>query len=191
MPDATIIMAGGTGTRLWPASTESTPKQFLRIGGSLSLIQQALIRAAAAAPDGPVVIVTHADHVDAIARHVAELPVKARQDAGTDAQTIPGRVVYLGEPVGRNTAPAIALGMHYVRTTLGDEATALVLTADHVIRPIDRFVHDVETAAALARDRRLVCFGVTPDRPETGYGYVKAGRALGDGREVERFAEKN
>ena len=190
MADATIIMAGGSGTRLWPASTSTTPKQLLRIGGSVSLIQQALIRAMAATPEGPIVIVTHVDQVASIQDHVEELSTRQRSDHGVDTAELSGRTVFLPEPVGRNTAPAIALGVSYIRSVLDDSARVLVLTADHVIRPVDQFARDAESAATLAAAGYLVCFGIAPDRPETGYGYIKAGPALGSGRRVEGFTEK-
>ena len=100
MADATIILAGGTGTRLWPASLRESPKQLFRVGGGHSLIQRAILLALAATPTGPIVIVTNRDHVGAIEEHVAEL------DERTSG--LAERIVYLPEPMGRNTAPAIA-----------------------------------------------------------------------------------
>jgi mannose-1-phosphate guanylyltransferase len=158
----------------------------MRIGGKHSLIQQSILRAAAATPDGPIVIVTHADHVEPIATHVAQLASSGEAGTG-DLAT---RIVYLSEPVGRNTAPAIAYGMHYLRSHLGDTAIALVLTADHVIEPVDVFAKDASKASELAGQGRLVCFGIEPRGPETGFGYIHVGRDLGPGREVRGFTEK-
>ena len=172
MADATIIMAGGSGTRLWPASIGKSPKQLLRIGGGESLIALAVIRAAAATPSGPIVIVTHRDHVAGIAANVGAL----------SSLTLPGiaeRIVYLPEPVGRNTAPAIALGVGFLLSECGADASVLVLTADHVIEPVDAFVADADVACSVARDGYLVCFGIPPERPETGYGYIHAGDPVG------------
>ncbi|MFW5688141.1 MAG: mannose-1-phosphate guanylyltransferase [Spirochaetota bacterium] len=182
MADATIIMAGGSGTRLWPASTPARPKQLLRLGGGSSLIQQAILRAAAATPEGPLVIVTHRDHVAPIAEHVAEL--------SQTHTSLPRRIVYLPEPVGRNTAPAIALGVAFLRRELPPEATALVLTADHVIRPVERFVADAGLASQLAGEGYLVTFGISPTRPETGFGYIESGATLAGGLTVKAFREK-
>ncbi|MFP4378019.1 MAG: mannose-1-phosphate guanylyltransferase, partial [Spirochaetales bacterium] len=182
MPEATIIMAGGSGTRLWPASLRSHPKQLLRIGSAYSLIQQAILRAAAAS-DGPIVIVTNRDHVEPIAHHAAEL----------SERTLGGlqkRLVYLPEPLGKNTAPAIALGMVYLESVLSGTSSVLVLTADHLIEPVDAFVSDARRASMLAAAGHLVCFGIPPHRPETGYGYIEAGTPLDGGRVISAFKEK-
>jgi mannose-1-phosphate guanylyltransferase len=211
MADATIIMAGGSGTRLWPASLPTHPKQLMRIGAAgpdgrpLSLIQQAFLRALAATPDGPVVVVTHRDHVEPIAEHARELATGAGgsggQGAARGAVGAPGggpapaadllsRLVYLPEPVGRNTAPAIALGVRWLEQELPPGASVLVLTADHVIEPVERFAADAALAVELAGDGYLVTFGIVPTRPETGYGYVQAGAARGSGLVVDAFREK-
>jgi mannose-1-phosphate guanylyltransferase/mannose-6-phosphate isomerase len=182
MADATIILAGGAGTRLWPASISGNPKQLLRIGGGPSLIQRAITLALAATATGPLVIVTNRDHVRGIQEHVAELEI--------DSPGVSRRIVFLPEPVGRNTAPAVALGIVYLRSILNPDATALVLTADHVIGPPDRFVSDANAACELAASGNLVCFGITPDRPETGYGYIRAGARRERGFRVESFTEK-
>lgn len=191
MAEATIIMAGGSGTRLWPASLPRYPKQLLRIGAAdaagrrHSLVQQAILRGLAATPDGPVVIVTHRDHVAPIAEHVTELQSRPEH------ANLEDRVVFLPEPVARNTAPAIALGVRYLRTFLADDATALVLTADHVISPVSEFVANAAYVNELARAGHLVTFGIPPLRPETGYGYVQAGEPIGElGMVVDGFTEK-
>jgi mannose-1-phosphate guanylyltransferase/mannose-6-phosphate isomerase len=105
------------------------------------------------------------------------------------------RITVLGEPVGRNTAPAIAYGMAYLRDGArergsGDERTVLVLPADHVITPQSRFKDAVTRADTLSREGYLVTFGVTPGRPETGYGYIEAGEPRGPGFAVSAFTEK-
>jgi mannose-1-phosphate guanylyltransferase/mannose-6-phosphate isomerase len=183
MAEAIIIMAGGVGSRLWPASLASQPKQLLRIGGGQSLVQQALVRSAAACPDGPIVIVTHEQHVQPMKPHIDEL-------SRTTLAGLGERVSFVAEPVGRNTAPAIALGVTHLAETLPAEATVLVLTADHVIEPVSAFVRDAARAATLAATGHLVCFGIVPDRPETGYGYIQAGEPLNGGSTVRAFKEK-
>jgi len=182
MADATIILAGGVGTRLWPASLRENPKQLLRVGGGPSLIQRAILLGLAATPTGPIVIVTNRDHVAAIEEHTAEL------DSATLG--VAERMVYLPEPMGRNTAPAIALGIVYLKSILSSDAQVLVLTADHVIGPPDQFASDAAKACELAASGDLVCFGITPDRPETGYGYIRADAPRGRGFQVEAFTEK-
>jgi len=182
MADATLILAGGSGTRLWPASTDDSPKQLMRIGDGGSLVQRAVRLAMAATETGPIVIVTNKAHVAGIARHIAELE--------SAIGGVSGRIVYLPEPVARNTAPAVTLGVAYLGSVLPPHATTLVLTADHVIGPRERFASDAAAACSIAVDGSLVCFGIVPDRPETGYGYVRTGPALGGGFRVEAFTEK-
>ena len=145
-------------------------------------MQQAVLRALAATPEGPIVVVTHRDHVEPIAEHVREL-----------ARVTPdllSRVVYLPEPVGRNTAPAIALGVRWIAQELPPDASVLVLTADHVIEPVDRFAADAGLAVQLAGEGYLVTFGIAPTGPETGYGYIQAGAGLAAGLVVDAFREK-
>ena len=178
MVDHVVILAGGAGTRLWPASVQSHPKQFLDLGDGRSLLRMTAERALAVCPTGKIVVVTHRDHAELAAEHLSALP-EAR-----------GRVAILPEPVGRNTAPAIAFAEAWLRACGGAEATAMVMPADHLIEPMDTFRRDVGTAAALARDGHLVTFGIVPDRPETGYGYIEAGEPVGDGRRVAAFKEK-
>lgn len=182
MADATIILAGGVGSRLWPASLRHSPKQLLRVGGGPSLIQRAINLAFAATPDGPVVIVTNQDHVEAINDHVGELDTVSPGSAR--------RITFLPEPVGRNTGPAVALGVTFISSRLGADASVLVLTADHIIEPANRFTSDADAACRLACDGNLVCFGILPDGPETGYGYIRAGEPLAGGYRVARFTEK-
>jgi len=192
-------MAGGSGTRLWPASVADAPKQLLRIGGRHSLFQQSVLRAAAATADGPIAVVTNHAHVPGLAAHLSELTA--------DHPDLSARVTIIPEPTGRNTAPAIAVGMACLQGRLATAgraaagAAVLVLSADHVIAPIERFVSDATVAAAAAAasvggsgDGRLVCFGIRPTHPETGFGYIKRGAALlaGDGEcyAVDQFKEK-
>ena len=171
-----IIMAGGSGTRLWPASRRSTPKQFLDLGQGRSLFQATLERSMALAPEGMILVVTHQSQVQAI----------IEQAAAAD----PGRLVVLPEPIARNTAPAVAYACAFLAAAGEAEASVIVLASDHDIRPVERFRQDVAAAAELAAAERLVVFGIPPTRPETGYGYVESGTREGSGFLVQSFHEK-
>jgi mannose-1-phosphate guanylyltransferase/mannose-6-phosphate isomerase len=170
-----VIMAGGRGTRFWPASREASPKQFLTVDGGDSLLRRTGRRLAPLAEDGRVWIVTNAAHVALAAEHLPE--------------TSPDRIV--GEPVGRNTAPCAALAAALVARE-DPEGVVLLAPADHWIGDEEAFRRAARLAADTAHARRaLVTFGVVPTSPETGYGYIEAGEEVAPGvREVVRFTEK-
>jgi mannose-1-phosphate guanylyltransferase/mannose-6-phosphate isomerase len=183
-----VIMAGGAGTRLWPASRQAFPKQFLDLGSGTSLFVDTLRRAAALKFSGCLLVVTHADQVGII-----------REQAETYNRrfgAFPAPIVVLAEPEARNTGPALAYAAAYLRGMGPGGGSFLVQTADHSIEPEASFAADVKTASRLAAAGYLVTFGITPTRAETGYGYIEAGPALagdlsgGRGREVARFREK-
>ena len=188
MFDDCIIMAGGSGTRLWPASTSSRPKQFLTLpSGKVSLSQgasrqkvkekksftffsAALERALAVTDsgDGHIIIVAGKNHINPIIEECAGLSSSERK-----------RLVLIPEPLARNTAPAIACALIYIDwITSGRERNILVLTSDHIIEPFDTFMADANVAAAMAQADKLVVFGIPPERPETGYGYIEAAKSL-------------
>ncbi len=175
-----IIMAGGSGTRLWPASNSRCPKQFLTIPGGGTFFQAALERAfAVTEPEGTVIIVTGTSHVSHVVKACAKLPEDQRS-----------RVVVIPEPMGKNTAPAIACAAAYivkasptpesgaVQGKMHQKRKALVLTSDHIIGPLSAFTSDALAAAVLAESDALVVFGIPPQRPETGFGYIEAGSPL-------------
>lgn len=170
-----VILSGGSGTRLWPLSRRLRPKQFLDVHGTSSMFSQTLERLEGAGFAAPVVICNN-DH-----RFLVAEELRRHGAAG-------GEIIL--EPVARSTAPAIAAAA--VRCLEHDEnATMLVLSSDHVITDLDAFHACVDTAARLAAEGYLLTFGVTPDRPETSYGYIKQGEACGDaGWRVARFVEK-
>ena len=179
---ATLILAGGSGTRLWPASRAATPKQYLSFGGPHSYLQQALLRARAVTSD-LIVVVTAEEQVAAVAAQSAAL--------GAAAGSVPPYIV--GEPEARNTAPAIALGARIVAqlsASAPSDVALLVLSSDHAIEPLAAFAEDVRAARRLARQGWLTTFGIPPTRPETGYGYLELGAALEDGYQLASFREK-
>jgi len=168
-----VILSGGSGTRLWPLSRESYPKQFLPLAGKLTMLQATWQRVAPIASRGPLVIANE-EH-----RFVA---AEQLQQVGAEPAAI------ILEPVGRNTAPAIAVAA-LEATRDGADALLLVLPSDHVITDEAAFRSAVQAAANAAEAGKLVTFGIVPTGPETGYGYIKA--ADGQGlRAVERFVEK-
>jgi mannose-1-phosphate guanylyltransferase/mannose-6-phosphate isomerase len=168
-----VILSGGSGTRLWPLSRESYPKQFLPLNGELTMLQATWRRVAPIADRAPLVVANE-EH-----RFVA---AEQLQQVGARPQAI------LLEPVGRNTAPAIAVAA-LEATRDGDDATLLVLPSDHVISDEAAFQRVVKQAMPAAIAGKLVTFGIVPASPETGYGYIKA--AAGEQvRPVERFVEK-
>ncbi len=173
-----IILAGGGGTRLFPLSRANYPKQFLKIGGPQSLMAQTVTRFLPLAAAHDIIIVTNHEHL----HHVrAELAV-----CGAGAAHI------ILEPVGRNTAPAIALAARYCLDNLGadDGELLLVTPSDHLVGQPDTFVATLRQAAPMAAGGSIVTFGIRPDNPETGYGYIQAGAASGAGFTVESFKEK-
>ncbi|MGH8560567.1 MAG: mannose-1-phosphate guanylyltransferase/mannose-6-phosphate isomerase, partial [Nevskiales bacterium] len=176
-----VLLAGGSGTRLWPLSRELHPKQFLRLAGDHSLLEQTFLRLRGLPDTGAPLVVAREEHRFLVAEH-------ARR-AGVEHAAI------LLEPVGRNTAPAIAIAALEVQLRHGGEALLLVLPSDHVIADVAAFAHAVQAAVPVAKDGRLATFGIVPDRPETGYGYIKvygkAGSEIAPGvRALERFVEK-
>ena len=166
-----VILAGGSGTRLWPLSRSLYPKQFLKLNSDKSLLQNTIDRASVAC-DGQLIVVCNEDH--------RFLTAEQMRETGHDG-------VIMLEPCARNTAPAIALAaLHAIKQH--KDATITVLAADHVISDIQQFTVHVEEALNCSRDGALVTFGVVPDRPETGYGYIKA---ASDGiSDIASFEEK-
>ncbi len=173
-----LILAGGSGTRLWPMSTHAQPKQLIPFIHGKSLLQLAVERLRGLVPDDHVYLCAGLDHRDAI---LAALP-------GFDPQR------FIGEPVGRDTLNAVALGTHVIGRVADTDAVVAVFTADHVIQPVDQFQRVVEKGyqVAEAHDPVLVTFGITPTHPATGYGYLELGDTFGGGgaSRVNRFQEK-
>ena len=173
-----VILSGGSGTRLWPLSRVGHPKQFLPLLGQRSLLQATALRVADARRFHAPLVVANEEHRFAIVEQLEAVGVAP--------------AAILLEPVARNTGPAVAAAA--LRLAANDaEACLLVLPSDHVIRDEAAFLTAVDQAAELARLGHLVTFGIRPDRPETGYGYIRRGSAiagLADCYAVERFVEK-
>ena len=172
-----ILLAGGTGTRLWPVSRQLYPKQLVKFIGDDSLVQSTIKRLLPVLDADCVRIVCGAQHFHEIARHM--------QDIGLQAD---GKIIC--EPSGRNTAPAILLAVLNALNT-DREAVLCVFPADHVIGDIQRFHERLKAAIRLADQGHIVTFGITPHYPETGYGYVEGGQEVTDGALIiKRFVEK-
>lgn len=170
-----VILSGGFGTRLWPLSREYYPKQLLNLlGGEYSLLQHTIHRLQGFGECKQWLIVSNEAHRFLVADQLAELGVQAR---------------VLLEPVGRNTAPAVAAAA-FSAVEKQAEAMLVVLPADHLIQDLPAFHEALRKAMELAQADYLVTFGVVPSQAETGYGYIKAGSPVQDGFQVERFVEK-
>src|SRR5450830_30652 len=167
------ILCGGAGSRLWPVSRELHPKPFIRLADGQSLLQKAFLRGAQLPGVTEVLTVTN-----------RELFFKT-EDEFREVNAAGVTTSFILEPFGRNTAPAIAAAALQVAGTHGRDAVMLVLPADHLIADQRAFEQAVLKAAELAATGKLVTFGIRPDSPETGYGYIEA-----DGNTVLRFVEK-
>ncbi|WP_338466841.1 mannose-1-phosphate guanylyltransferase [Novosphingobium sp. ZN18A2] len=172
VPIVPVILCGGSGTRLWPRSRKTRPKPFLPLVGESTLFEATLARCDAAAGFAPPVVVTGAAHLDLV-----EAQLNGCKGAGT-----------IVEPEGKNTAAAIALAA----LRLPADAIMLVCPSDHYIADVDTFRETARKAADLAARGWLVTFGITPTGPETGFGYIRRGEAIGvaSGWRVDRFVEK-
>jgi mannose-1-phosphate guanylyltransferase len=165
-----VIMAGGSGTRLWPLSRAAHPKQFLRLHGEDTMLQATVKRLSGLDIQSSITICNE-EHRFFVAEQLREIDKL-------------GSIIL--EPVGRNTAPAIALAA----LTVKDDPLLLVLAADHVIQDEAAFNAAVVRAIPLAEAGKLVTFGIVPSEPDTGYGYIKRGNDLGEGFTVDEFVEK-
>ncbi|MBL0701115.1 MAG: mannose-1-phosphate guanylyltransferase/mannose-6-phosphate isomerase [Desulfosarcina sp.] len=174
-----ILLAGGTGTRLWPVSRELYPKQLVKFIGEDSLVQSTIKRLLPVLKKEKVKIVCGREHDYEIARQMDETGIKSD-----------GKVI--SEPCGRNTAPAILLAAFDVLAT-EDDAVLLIFPADHVIKDVNEFHNKIKSAIQLAEEGYIVTFGITPHYPETGYGYIEGSESHifhDDSRQIKRFVEK-
>ncbi len=171
-----VIMAGGSGTRFWPESRSSRPKQLLRLVGDQSMIQSTVERLGSLIPPERVLIVTNASLVDEIWNQLPQLPASA----------------LIGEPCRRDTAPCIGLAALAVARH-DPEGIMAVMPSDHVISPAEDFCRAISSAAKLVEEapERIVTFGIRPSYPAESFGYIERGEALADGiYHVNNFREK-
>jgi len=172
-----ILLAGGAGTRLWPVSRELYPKQLVKFIGNNSLIQSTVKRLMPPLDMENMRIVCGNEHVHEIARHIEEIGIRTDE-------------IIIAEPCGRNTAPAILLAMLNILKN-EDDAVLCIFPADHVIRNNDAFHEKLLSSIKLAEMGYIVTFGIKPDYPETGYGYIEgAGEIREHAFSVKRFVEK-
>jgi len=173
-----LIMAGGSGTRLWPASREARPKQLLGLLSERTMLQEACQRVAPLVPDDQIFVVTSEAYTDVVRQQIPQVPAAN----------------VIGELEGHGTAPCIGLSALYLKR-LDPEAVMAVLTADHYIEKADELRGALGAAAQVAEEGRLVTLGIEPNRPATGYGYIERGERLArisglDVYRVEKFTEK-
>lgn len=170
-----IILAGGSGSRLWPLSREEYPKQLLALDKDESLLQKTFNRLCSFSKPADIVTVTNIKHYSNIKLQLNKI----------DSSN-----VVIGEPFGRNTAPAIASTLQYFIQQGCEDDVVLIVPSDHLIKDIDGFNKTVELGKKLAEQGYIVTFGIKPTYPETGYGYIKTEKALSVGYKVEKFVEK-
>jgi mannose-1-phosphate guanylyltransferase/mannose-6-phosphate isomerase len=174
-----VILSGGAGTRLWPVSRETHPKPFMRLDDGQSLLQKTFQRASSLKEVAEVLTVTNRDYYFKTKDEYDQL--------GTTTE-----LGYLLEPFGRNTAPAIGLAARYALNKYGANSVLLILPADHLIDQLAGFNRAIENAYALAKENKLVTFGIKPTTPEVGFGYIKVGAENKEhtAYRVDQFVEK-
>lgn len=169
-----VILSGGAGTRLWPVSRRQYPKQFLTLTSQLSMFQETLLRLDDFKISNTIVICNEL-HRFVVADQLHQINIK--------------NPIIILEPIGKNTAPAITAGALKAQE-IDKDAIMVVLPSDHIIHDKKVFVDAMKIACDVAKDDFLVTFGITPDAPKTGYGYIKANRSLSNVLTLEKFVEK-
>lgn len=170
-----IILAGGSGSRLWPLSRDLYPKQLLSFDEEESLLQKTFNRLCSFSKPEEIVTVTN---------------IKHNPNIKLQLNSINKENVVISEPLSKNTAPAIACTMEYFRQTSKEDDVVLIVPSDHLVKRIDDFTKTVQNALKLAEQGYIVTFGIKPTYPETGYGYIKTKNPLSVGYKVDCFVEK-
>lgn len=170
-----IILAGGSGSRLWPLSRDMYPKQLLALDKSESLLQQTFSRLNTIMSASDIITITNVKHY---------------QDIKLQLNKIDSGNIVIAEPQGKNTAPAIACSLEYLRQNSNNDDVVLIAPSDHLIKDIEAFNKSVKEAEILANEGYIVTFGIKPLSPETGFGYIKTDKKLSVGYRVEQFVEK-
>ena len=174
MKKVTVILSGGSGSRLWPVSRRTFPKPFMEVSGK-TLLEHTIDRAKLVSNN--LVIVTNQDHYFLTKDLV-------------DAMGIDMNITYILEPVGRNTAPAITLASMIVKEKFGKDTSCLVLPSDHLIGDLPKFEENVSSAFNECSNGSIVVFGIKPTFPETGYGYIEVNEISNEIQKAKRFIEK-
>lgn len=166
-----VIMAGGAGTRFWPLSAENRPKQFLNLFGDRTLLQMSFDRISSLVPPERILVLTNAAFVPIVREQLSEIPVEN----------------IIGEPTRRDTAAAVGLAAVLCRRRFGNPVM-VILTADHLIEPVDSFQKTLLSAARMAAQNDvLYTFGIQPTFPATGFGYLERGAQIADDNRIEHF----
>ena len=171
-----LILAGGSGSRLWPLSRELYPKQLLNIQTSESLLQSTFLRLKEYIDPSNIISMTGVKHLSNVKYQLS---------------SIAENPIVLSEPISKNTAPAIVLGTKYITETSKSDPVILVVPSDHMIKDIKAFIKTVTEGEIIAEQGYIVTFGIKPSYPETGYGYINtSNNKISDGYKVVRFVEK-
>lgn len=170
-----IILAGGSGSRLWPLSRELYPKQLLNIISDKSLLQSTFARLSNCMPNDRILSITNTKHASNVRMQIQELSENP---------------IVLSEPVAKNTAPAIALATKFIIQKTNEDPVILVVPSDHLIEDNEKFLSTVKKGEKLAEKGYIVTFGIEPNYPETGYGYINTSNPLDVGFKVKEFVEK-
>lgn len=170
-----IILAGGSGSRLWPLSRELYPKQLLNLISDKSLLQATFERLKVCMPEKDIISITNTKHSTNVKMQLTDLTENP---------------VVLAEPVAKNTAPAIVVATKYIMQKSASDPIIIVVPSDHLIKDNEKFLSTVQKGKKLAQEGYIVTFGIKPNYPETGYGYINTSKQISDGYKVKEFVEK-